>query len=133
MRHTERGSGLLDEVASFSSCTRTELDLLSFIADEAMIGSGCVVTEEGVSGRKCFVIASGRAKVWRNGEVVAELGPGQFFGEMSLLAGVPYAETVTAQTTLELLVVSPAEFDSLLTRAPSIVRKMLRERPRVYA
>ena len=133
MRDTERGSGLMDEVVSFSSCTRTELDLLSFIADETMIASGCVVIEEGASSRKCFVIASGRAKVWRNGDVVAELGPGQFFGEMSLLAGAPNAETVTAQTTLELFVISPAEFDALLTRAPSIVRKMLRERPRVYA
>ncbi|MFY9588009.1 MAG: cyclic nucleotide-binding domain-containing protein [Actinomycetota bacterium] len=133
MRDTERGSGLLDEIATFSSCTRTELDLLSFIADESIVASGCVVIEEGVSRRKCFVIASGRAKVWRDGEVVTELGQGQFFGEMSLLAGAPYTETVTAQSTLELFVVSPAEFDSLLTRAPSIVRKMLRERPRVYA
>ena len=133
MRDTERGPGLLDEVASFSSCTRTELDLLSFIADESIIGSDCVVVEEGVVGRKCFIIASGRAKVWRDGECVAELGQGQFFGEMSLLAGAPYSETVTAATTLELFVVSPAGFDSLLNRAPSIVRKMLRERPRAYA
>ena len=133
MKDTERGPGLLDEVASFSSCTRTELDLLSFIAVESVVASGCVVLEEGALGRKCYVIASGRAKVWRDGDVVAELGPGQFFGEMSLLAGAPYTETVTAQTTLELFVVSPAEFDELLTRAPSIVRKMLRERPRVYA
>ncbi|MCI0635380.1 MAG: cyclic nucleotide-binding domain-containing protein [Actinobacteria bacterium] len=132
MRDTDR-SGLLDEVAPFSSLTRTELDLLSFIAEDSMVGRGCLVIEEGASGRKCFVIGNGRAKVWRDGEVVAELGPGQFFGEMSLLAGAPYSTTVTAETTLELFVVSPAEFDSLLSRAPSIVRKMLRERPRVYA
>ena len=133
MRDMERGSGLLDEVVSFSSCTRTELDLLSFIADESIVARGCVVIEEGAAGRKCYVIQSGRAKVWRDGEVIAELGPGQFFGEMALLAGVPYGETVTADATLELFVVSPAEFDSLLSRAPSIVRKMLRERPRAYA
>jgi CRP-like cAMP-binding protein len=132
MRDAER-SGLLDEVGAFSSLTRTELDLLSFIAEDGIIGRGCVVIEEGASGRKCFVVAKGRAKVWRDGEVVAELGPGQFFGEMSLLAGAPYTATVTAETTLELFVVSPAEFDMLLSRAPSIVRKMLRERPRVYA
>lgn len=127
------GTGLLDEVAAFSSLTRTELDLLSFIADDALVARGSVVIEEGASGRKCFVIAEGRVKVWREGEIVAELGPGQFFGKMALLAGAPYPATVTAETTLELFVISPAEFDSLLSRAPSIVRKMLRERPRVCA
>ncbi len=126
-------SDLLDEIASFSSCTRTELDLLSFIATETFVSSGTVVTVENTTGRECFVISSGSAKVTRDGEDLGMIGAGEFFGELSLLAGSAYPTTVTAETPMELYVLSPAEFDSLLANAPTIVRKMLRERRRVVA
>jgi len=119
---------LMDKVASFSSCTRTELDLLSFIGTEVSFEPGAVIVAENATGRECFVIAAGSAKVWRNGEYIGLLGPGQFFGEMSLLTGAAHNVTVTADTPLELLVLSPAEFDSLMVNAPTVVRKMLRER-----
>ena len=123
-------SGLIDEIASFSSCTRTELDLLSFIGAETFVAAGTVIAAEHATGRDCFVISSGRAKTTRGGQDFGSLGPGEFFGELSLLAGAPYPATVTAETPMELFVLSPAEFDSLLANAPSVVRKMLRERRR---
>ena len=122
------GSGLLDRVASFSSCTRTELDLLSFIANETPVEAGTVIIEEGTLGREAYVIESGRAKVMCGRETLGVLGPGEFFGEMSLLAGAPRFATVTAETPMVLMVLSPAEFDSLLVNAPSVLRKMMRDR-----
>jgi|SRR6266498_2373363 len=119
---------LLDRVATFSSCTRSELDLLSFIATETLVEPGAVIIEEGTLGREAYVIASGRANVTCGGEIIGALGPGEFFGEMSLLAGAPRFATVTAETAMELMVLSPAEFQSLLTHAPSVLRKMMRER-----
>ena len=124
------GANLLDEVALFSSCTRTELGLLGSITTAISVRPGTVVMTEDGPGRECFVIAGGRARATRDGETVAVLGPGEFFGEMSLLVGAPRAFTVVAETPMELYVISPAEFDSLLATAPSIVRKMLRERRR---
>lgn len=121
-------SGVIDEVASFSSCTRTELDLLSSIGKPLTVSEGTVVVTENALGRECFVITAGRAEVTRHGEFVGRLGAGEFFGEMSLLTGASYPATVTAATDLELMVFSPFEFDALLANAPSVVRKMLRMR-----
>ena len=133
MMEGERTGALLDGVATFSSCTRTELDLLSFIGTEASIEPGTVIMEEGAVSRECFVITNGRARAWRSGESLGGFGPGEFFGELSLMTGATHPFTVTAETPMELIVLSPAEFDALLARAPSVVRKMLRERPRVVA
>lgn len=123
-------TGVIDEVASFSSCTRTELDLLSTIGPGMAVAEGTPVVEENMPGRECFVIAGGRATVTRRGEIVGHLGAGEFFGELSLLTGVAYPATVTADTAMELIVLSPAEFDTLLSDAPTVVRKMLRMRSR---
>ena len=132
MPHHERSS-VLDGIASFSSCTRSELDLLSFIATEQVLDAGRVITVENAVSRDCFVIVNGRVRIERAGEPLGVLGPGEFVGELSLLTGVPQVVTVIAETAVELLVLSPAEFDSLLANAPSVVRKMLRERKRVVA
>jgi len=133
MMESERGGGLLDGIATFSSCTRTELDLLSFIGTELSVEPGTVVMEEGAVSRECFVIQAGRAAAWRSGESMGTFGTGEFFGELSLMTGATHPFTVTAETPMELFVLTPAEFDALLARAPSVVRKMLRERPRVVA
>ena len=123
-------TSVIDEVASFSSCTRTELDLLRSIGNTMTVGERSTVVEENMPGRECFVIASGRATVTRHGELIGHLDAGEFFGELSLLTGASYPATVTADTPLELLVLSPAEFDTLLADAPTVVRKMLRMRSR---
>jgi CRP-like cAMP-binding protein len=120
----------MDQVATFSSCTRSELDLLSFIGTEVAVEAGAVIMTENARSRECFVISSGRARVWRDGHDLGLIGTGEIFGEMSLLAGAPHPATVTAETPVELCVLSPAEFDSLMANAPSVIRKMMRERRR---
>lgn len=126
-------TSLLENAASFASCTRTELDLLSFIGTEVGVAPGIVVMEQHAMSRDCLVISAGRARIERDGECLGSMGPGEFFGELSLLTGATHPYTVTAETEMELFVLSPADFDSLLANAPSVVRKMLRERRRGVA
>ena len=126
-------SGLIDEVATFSSCTRTELDLLGTIGAPMAAAERTEITVENMPGRECFVIKSGRARVTRGGELVGHLAAGQYFGEMSLLTGAAHQTTVTAETPMELIVLSPLEFNALLENAPTVVRKMLRMRSRAVA
>jgi len=127
------GSMVLDKVGTFASCTRSEMDLLTFIAEEIAVERGTVIVEEGGTGREAYVISSGQASVTRREECIGTLSPGEFFGEMSLLAGAPRLATVTADTPMVLLVLAPAAFDSLLANAPSVLRKMMRERRPVHA
>jgi CRP-like cAMP-binding protein len=55
----------------------------------------------------------------------AELQPGEFFGEMSLLDGEPRSATIVATTSLRLLVVDRSHFWRVLDETPDLSRRML--------
>ncbi|TML07274.1 MAG: cyclic nucleotide-binding domain-containing protein [Actinobacteria bacterium] len=81
--------------------------------------------EEGTASREFMIIASGTATVRRKGRKIATLGPGDFFGELALLAGVPRTATVIAETDMVVEALNRAEFATLLDESPSIARKVL--------
>lgn len=63
---------------------------------------GDIIVTEGEQGSSLFLIVSGTVKVFTRGErgehlPLAELGPGDFFGEVSLLTGKPRTATITAK------------------------------------
>jgi CRP-like cAMP-binding protein len=61
------------------------------------------------------VLLEGQAEVIRDGSVVAQLGPGDHFGELAHLQGVPRAATVRALTPVRVFRISPAGFDHLIS------------------
>jgi CRP-like cAMP-binding protein len=52
------------------------------------------------------------------------MGPGDFFGELAMLAGVTRTATVVAQTDMVIDVLNPREFSSLLADNPAIASKI---------
>ena len=72
------------------------------------------------------MIVSGTAEVRRKGHRVARLGPGDYFGELSLLDRRPHAASVVCTSDMELLVVSRRDFDRVLLSVPTIARKIMR-------
>jgi CRP-like cAMP-binding protein len=115
----------LTQVSLFSGCTRDELRKLSRRTTDIPIGEGHVLVREGDRGLEFFVIVSGRAKVSRKGRKVGELGPGDFFGELSLLIDADRNATVTALTPMEAIVLSRREFEAALADAPRMTRKIM--------
>lgn len=89
---------------------------------------GSVVLNEGDPGTSMFVIASGGVKVYtrsNKGPVyLAQLGEGDFFGEVSVLTGKPRTATITAAQRTELLRLDKEKLDGVLARFPGI-RKVL--------
>ena len=67
---------------------------------ERTFAAGEEITKEGEVGVGFFVIEEGRARVTMNELTVGELGPGDHFGEISLIAETPRAATVTAETAM---------------------------------
>jgi CRP-like cAMP-binding protein len=63
--------------------------------------------------------------VERNGKKIATLGPGAYFGELSLLDKGPRTATVTALTPLTVLVLGPREFSGVLDEVPELAHKLL--------
>jgi voltage-gated potassium channel len=115
----------LAKIPLFSECTKKELQAVSRLVTPITVAAGKVLTKEGEAGREFMIIAKGTATVRRNGRKVASLGPGDFFGELALLAGVPRTATVTAETDMTVEALNRAEFASLLDESPSIARKVL--------
>ena len=115
----------LAKVPLFSMCGKGELRQVAKRSTKLTLDEGKVFVEEGTVGREFFVILDGRAEVTRDGKPVAELGPGDFVGELSLLDPAPRDASVTALTPLTVMVLSAREFDAVLAEAPGMTRKLL--------
>jgi CRP/FNR family cyclic AMP-dependent transcriptional regulator len=111
-------------VSLFAGCTDKELERIDRLGCPNEVEAGTVLCRQGSVGRQTFVILEGEATVTIGGADVAHLGPGSFFGEMSVLDGTPRVGTVTAKTRMALLVFTPQELAELLENA-RVVRRML--------
>jgi len=91
---------------------------------------GSVIINEGDPGSSMYLIASGGVKVYTRGSgstgtvYLADLGEGDFFGEVSVLTGKPRTATITASQRTELLRLDRDKLDSVLTKYPDM-RKVL--------
>lgn len=115
---------LLRQVPLFSQCSTKELARLATTVDEIDLPAGRTLTREGLAGKEFVVLADGIADVESDGRVVNTLGPGDFFGEISLVTGAPRTATVTTRSPARLLVFTAPAFRSLLDRAPRIRRRV---------
>ena len=116
---------LLKRVPLFARCGRRELEQIAQIADEVALPEGRELTREGAVGREFFVLAEGTADVARDGERVRTLGDGDFFGEISLLTGLPRTATVTTTSPVRALVVTDRAFRHLLQSSGEIRAQVL--------
>jgi CRP-like cAMP-binding protein len=117
---------LLSNVRLFSACSNRDLRRIASLTTPIDVPKGEVLIRQGETKRECFVIAEGQAKATMRGRRSVTLGPGTFFGEMSLLDGGPRSATVVAETDMHLLVLSSREFSSLLDSVPTVARGIMR-------
>ena len=116
---------LLRSVWLFERCTTKELDAIATLATPVDLPTGKVLATQGDQGVEFFVIVSGRVEATRDGFPIGTLGPGSFFGEMSLLERLPRVATVTTTVPTTVLVLTVNAFDELVSSMPSVDRKML--------
>jgi len=79
------------------------------------VDAGKVVIAEGEAGDRFYVVQEGRVSITKAGVRVAELGPGDYFGEIALLRDVPRTATVTALEDIELLTLEREAFLAAVT------------------
>ncbi|MDH4345588.1 MAG: cyclic nucleotide-binding domain-containing protein [Thermoleophilia bacterium] len=121
-----RKAELLRSVPLFSECSKRELGDVAELADELSVPAGTALMREGERGREFVVLVEGTVKVTRKGRKVAELGDGDFVGEIALVADVPRTATVVASSPLRMLVVSDRAFQRLLRQQPALAAKVMR-------
>lgn len=116
---------LLKNVPLFAGCSKNELRQLAKVADELDLREGTVLTREGRPGREFFVLIDGTAAVTKKGKKIADLGPGDWLGEIALITESPRTATVTATSPVDVLVITDRRFRSVVETMPSIALKVL--------
>lgn len=115
----------LKAVPFFSQSSSDELTLVASLAEEVEVAAGKVLVEEGQLAKAFYVVADGSASAMKRGRKLATIGPGSFFGELSLLDREPRTATVTAETAMRLFVIDPKSFEALLKNSPTFSRRLL--------
>lgn len=92
---------------------------------ERSFTDGQPVVTEGEGGVGFFVILDGRASVTRGGESTAELGPGDYFGEMSLIDGDIRAASVCAAGDLRCAAMTQWQFRPFVKEHPDVAWALL--------
>jgi CRP-like cAMP-binding protein len=85
-----------------------------------------VIARQGEIGTGLFVIIEGAARVVRDGQELARLGPGDFFGEMSVIDGLPRVAQVVTTTVAHCLALASWDFERLILDHPTIGLAILR-------
>jgi CRP/FNR family transcriptional regulator, cyclic AMP receptor protein len=111
---------LIKSVPLFASASKAELAEIVSIADEIDLPEGKTLIKEGDTGREFFVIVEGTADVDRGGKKIAKLGPGDFFGEIALIAKTPRNATIATTSPVRALVITDRAFRQLLDHSPKV-------------
>jgi CRP-like cAMP-binding protein len=82
------------------------------------------VVKEGAFANDFYVITEGSAKVERDGERLADLGPGDVFGEQALLEKQQRSATVTATDTLRVIKIEHWELSRMKKSMPEVVEQL---------
>jgi CRP/FNR family cyclic AMP-dependent transcriptional regulator len=116
---------LLQKIPLFSRLSQRQLNAVARYADGVQLRKGAVLAKQGAQGLEAIIIVDGRARVEGDGKAIAELGPGDVVGEMSVIDGKPRSATVIAETPMNLLVLHRRDFMSVLETVPGLQRKLL--------
>jgi CRP/FNR family transcriptional regulator, cyclic AMP receptor protein len=116
---------LVKRVPLFSDLDDRELKQVAASMKERTFNAGDTVTEERKSGIGFFVIGDGSAKVTVGGGEVRRLGPGDYFGEIGLIADIDRTATITAEGDLRCYGMTSWDFRPLVESNASIAWKML--------
>src|SRR5438874_172993 len=116
---------LLANVDLFRDLDKRELRQIADVMKEYTFAAGREVVTQGKEGIGFFVIADGTAKVTVDGNEVRTLGPGDYFGEIALIADTPRTATVTADSDLTCWGLASWTFRPIAESNGSIAWKLL--------
>lgn len=121
----KRGADLLAQVPLFEGLSRRHLKQIAEHADEISFREKETIVEAGQPGGTFFIIVEGEVRVVRGDRTIARAGPGEFFGEISLLDGGPRTASVIADTPVVAIRLFKASFDKVVRDEPRVAGKIL--------
>jgi CRP/FNR family cyclic AMP-dependent transcriptional regulator len=114
----------LKSIPLFAEVGDEELSQIAPFANEVSVEEGKVLVREGDFSYELMAIEEGSAEVTRGGEHVADLGPGDFFGEMGLLERTLRNATVTATSPIRLITLTGWDLKRVERAAPEAIERV---------
>ena len=103
----------LAEIPLFAQLHHRQVETISRHADEADVPAGHQLIVEGRMATEVFLVLEGTAEVTKDGNHVADLGPGDVFGEIGVMEGMHRTASVTAKTPMKVVVMFAPEFTAM--------------------
>jgi len=122
----DRRTELLAACPLFGGVTGEDLAAIAERALEVDFPADHVIARQGEIGTGFFVVVDGSVRVVRDGQELARLGPGDFFGEMSVIDGLPRVAQVVTTGATRCLALASWEFERLIIDHPTIGLAILR-------
>ena len=116
--------GRLKRIPLFSDIPDEELAQIATFAQEVSVEAGRQLVREGDFSYEFMAIEEGEADVTREGEHLAKLGPGDFFGEMGLLEKTLRNATVTARTSMLVVTLTGWDLKRMERRVPKAIERV---------
>ena len=122
-----RARDVLAQVPLFAGVPSRFIKRVAGEMDEQRFMEGATIVRKGEPGETFYVLVEGEAKVTdENGRRLAQLIPGDFFGEISLMDGGPRTATVVSETPVTALALSRKDFRSMLEAEPHVTVGLLK-------
>jgi CRP-like cAMP-binding protein len=122
----DRRAELIGGCPLFVGLETGDLASVAAVAIEVDFPADRVIAREGEIGTGFFIVVEGQVKVVRSGTTVAHLGPGEFFGELSVLDGGPRVAQVVAEAPTRCLAIASWDFERVLREEPGVALAVLR-------
>ncbi|MFC7359151.1 Crp/Fnr family transcriptional regulator [Nocardioides astragali] len=114
------------EVDLFRGLSKGQVKRLAGAAKEVTHPAGKAVSTEGLGGLAFHYILEGTATVTKDGRELRTLGPGDYFGEISMIDGRPRSATVSAVDTMKVLAIPHQDFEAVIDNDPDFARQLLK-------
>src|SRR3990172_4206814 len=118
---------IIRKVAMLKGLTAEQVRRLATSASRVTLGAGQKLFDEGDPTGGVFVVERGRVRLTRKGTPIADLGPGEMFGEMAALGGGPRVVTVTAGEPTSLLALPADAYTPLVYDNAALLKKVNRK------
>ena len=119
---------IVDQIAGFAlfaDLTTPQLQRIAHMFEEEVHPKGTRILRQGLSGSAFYVILDGEADVVADGQKLATLARGDFFGEVSVLLGEPPTADIVATRPMRCIVLGGPDVEGFLVDHPRVMFRML--------
>jgi short-subunit dehydrogenase len=119
----------LRAIPLFAGCTTEELADIATSLQPMSVDAGSTIFRERDPGNDMYIVAAGAVRIYseaRAQQTLAELGPGEFFGEMAVITGLPRSATAVARSDVQLWRLHRERFDQIVREHPLLTLEMVR-------